>query len=91
MRVGISAFSFFSSSELSNQCGDNADLIHAVYGDRDLLVPELRRTELSVLIPWRCLNWLHTQAIAEIVQDKADGSQFRVAFWRQDSIKILAI
>jgi hypothetical protein len=26
----------------------------------------------------RCLNRLHTQSIAEIVQDKADGSQFRV-------------
>lgn len=49
------------------------------------------RTELSVLIPWRSLNGLHTQAIAEIVQDKADGSQFRVAFWRQDPVKIWAI
>ncbi|WP_373529879.1 hypothetical protein [Nostoc sp.] len=40
---------------------------------------------------WQRLNRLHTQAIAEIVQDKADGSQFRVAFGRQDLIKILAI
>ncbi|MHC5595949.1 MAG: hypothetical protein ACYTXC_08335, partial [Nostoc sp.] len=43
-----------------------------------------------ILIPWRSLNRLYTQAIAEIVQDKADGSQFRVAFWRQVPIKILA-
>lgn len=48
-------------------------------------------SHLGVIVSQRCLNWLHTQAIAEIVQDKADGSEFRVAFWRQDPVKILAV